>query len=218
MGDREALKEFWQGYSATPDVETMMLNKTIAAASGDYIIFLDGDCVPHPEFIRDHAALAEKGFWIQGRRCFVEEKFVSEFEVDRFSILSWMLTGKISGVMKAMRFPFPIIRRDCKQRGIIGCNMAFWRDDLLAVNGLDEEYSGWGIGEDSDLGTRLYHLGRPRKFVYGRAIVYHLNHPFAARDHVAASHARLNETIVTRKIRCTKGLDQYLTARKFSPT
>jgi hypothetical protein len=31
------------------------------------------------------------------------------------------------------------------------------------------------------VGTRLYHLGRPRKFVYGRAMVYHLNHPMLGR-------------------------------------
>ncbi len=41
--------------------------------------------------------------------------------------------------------------------------MAFWREDLVAVNGFDEDYTGWGTGEDSDIGTRLYHLGRPAK-------------------------------------------------------
>ena len=102
-----------------------------------------------------------------------------------------MLAGKITGAAKGVRWPAPIIRHDTKQRGIIGCNMAFWRDDLVAVNGFDEDYTGWGTGEDSDIGTRLYHLGRPRKFVYGRAITFHLNHPPAPRGHHAASLARL---------------------------
>jgi len=43
---------------------------------------------------------------------------------------------------------FQSIRHDTKQRGIIGCNMAFWREDILAVNGFDEDYTGWGTGED----------------------------------------------------------------------
>ena len=90
--------------------------------------------------------------------------------------------------------------------------MGFWRDDLIAVNGFDEGYTGWGIGEDSDLGTRLYHLGRLRKFVYGRAIVYHLNHPAPPKHHVPASQARLTETIRSHKVRCDRGIDQHLTA------
>jgi len=189
--------------------KTVILNKTVLAAGGDYLIFTDGDCVPHPKFVADHAALAEKGFWVQGRRCFVREEFVPEFEAEKIPAWSWMLTGKITGVTKGVRWPVPIIRRDTRQRGIIGCNMAFWREDILAVNGFDEDYTGWGTGEDSDIGTRLYHLGRPRKIVYGRAITFHLNHPAAPRDHHAASLARLAKTIASGKIRCEHGLDQH---------
>ncbi|MFZ0826786.1 MAG: glycosyltransferase family 2 protein [Verrucomicrobiia bacterium] len=189
--------------------KTVILNKTVAAASGDYLIFTDGDCVPHPKFVADHAALAEKGFWVQGRRCFVKEAFVPDFEPARTNRFFWMLAGRISGAAKGIRLPFPVVRRDQNQRGIIGCNMAFWRDDLVAVNGFDEDYSGWGIGEDSDVGTRLYHLGRPRKFVYAHAVVYHLNHPPPPRGHVPGSQTRLQETIQSKKIRCERGLDQY---------
>jgi glycosyltransferase involved in cell wall biosynthesis len=190
--------------------KTIILNHSLAAATGDYVVLLDGDCVPHREFISDHTELAEKGYWVQGRRCFVEEKFVHDFHVHRTPIFNWCLHGKITGIAKAFRFPFPLVRRNRKHRGIIGCNMGFWREDLLAVNGFDEEYTGWGIGEDSDLGARLYHLGRTRKFVYGRAVVYHLNHPQAPRDHVPASQQRLAETIASTKIRCERGVSQYL--------
>jgi len=190
--------------------KTTILNKTVAAAVGDYLIFTDGDCVPHPKFVADHAALAEKNFWVQGRRCFVREGFVPEFSAEKIPAFGWMLAGKISGATKGIRLPFPIIRRDTQQRGIIGCNMAFWREDILAVNGYDEDYTGWGTGEDSDIGTRLYHLGRKRKFVYGRAITFHLNHPPAPRGHHEASLARLAQTIASGKIRCEHGLDRHL--------
>ncbi len=140
--------------------KTMILNKAVVAASSNYLVTTDGDCVPDPQFISDHAALAEKGFWVQGRRCFVREEYVTLFEAGKTPVGQWMLTGKITGAAKGIRWLVPIVRRDTRQRGIIGCNMAFWREDLIAVNGFDEEYSGWGIGEDSDIGTRLYHLGR----------------------------------------------------------
>jgi glycosyltransferase involved in cell wall biosynthesis len=202
------VKHLWQPHEGFR--KTVILNQTVAAATGDYLIFTDGDCVPHPRFVADHAALAEEGCWVQGRRCFVREEFVPAFEADAIPAWGWMLAGRITGAAKGVRWPLPIIRRDTGQRGIIGCNMAFWRADLVAVNGYDEDYTGWGTGEDSDIGTRLYHLGRRRKFVYGRAITFHLNHPPAPRGHHAASLARLAQTIATRKIRCEHGLDRHL--------
>lgn len=189
--------------------KTILLNEALARAAGDYVVLLDGDCVPHARFTADHVALAERGFWVQGRRCFVKEEYVPEFEPGRTPLLTWMLQGRITGATKGLRLPFPIIRRDREQRGIIGCNMAFWRDDAVAVNGYDEEYIGWG-GEDSDMGTRLYHLGRPRKFVYARAIVYHLNHPMLSRESFATGQARLQETIRSGKVRCDHGLDRHV--------
>jgi len=77
------------------------------------------------------------------------------------------------------------------------------------TEGFDEAYSGWGIGEDSDFGSRLYHLGIPRKFVYGPAVLFHLDHPMAPRAHLDESHARLAETIRSGKVRCTHGLDRH---------
>ena len=190
--------------------KVILLNRAVAEATGQYLVFLDGDCVPHPRFLADHERLAEPSFWVQGRRCFVQEKYVRRFEADMSGIWRWMLAGRISGAAKGVRLPAPLILRNKKQRGIIGCNMAFWREDVAAVNGFDESYLGRGIGPDSDLGTRLYNLGRPRKFVYGHAVVYHLNHPVMPRDNLAAKRAWLEETIRTGKTRCERGLQQYL--------
>jgi glycosyltransferase involved in cell wall biosynthesis len=187
---------------------TVILNKAIRIATSDYIVFLDGDCVPHRNFVADHQTLAEDGFWVQGRRCFVKEEFVPEFETDKSSVWRWLMAGRITGGFKALRLPVPIVRRSAEQRGIIGCNMGFWKKDLVAVNGFDESFVGWG-GEDSDLGSRLYHLGRLRKLVYGRAIVYHLNHPPLPRDKFRDNTARLQETLRSRRIRCEQGLAQH---------
>jgi glycosyltransferase involved in cell wall biosynthesis len=189
--------------------KTIILNATLAQVRADYVVTTDGDCVPERHFVADHRALAERGCWVQGRRCFVKEPFVEAFEAESASLLSWWLRGRLSGVGKGVRLPVPIVRRDTEQRGIIGCNMAFWREDLEAVNGFDEAYSGWGIGEDSDVGTRLYHLGRRRKFVYGRAVTFHLNHPSAPKTHVDGSLARLADTIRSGKVRCERGLDRH---------
>jgi len=203
---RTPLRHVWQEDNGFR--KTIILNKSIAAATGIYLIFLDGDCVPHHRFVEDHAVLAEKNFWVQGRRCFVGEQFASAFSPGVTPVFPWILAGRINGLGKAIRLPVPFVQRNTGQRGIIGCNMGFWREDLLAVNGFDEEYIGWG-GEDSDIGTRLYHLGRPRKFVYGHAVVYHLDHPMLNRIQSEAGFRRLAETIQSKKIRCERGIDQY---------
>ena len=188
-----------------------ILNQSLAAAKGADLVFTDADCIPHPKFIEDHACLAEKGFWVQGRRSYLSSSFSNtHLPADSIHPLSLFLSGQLSGAAKAFRLPFPIIKRDTAQRGIIGCNMAMWKKDLLEVNGWDEEYEGWGLGEDSDIGSRLYHLGRPRKFVYGRSILYHLHHPILSRDHVKKSQSRLDETLRTKKVQCIKGVNQYL--------
>ncbi|HYG24146.1 MAG TPA: glycosyltransferase family 2 protein [Verrucomicrobiae bacterium] len=195
-----------------PDVgflKTTILNKAVARATGDYLVFLDGDCVPHRKFIQDHRTLAERGFWVQGRRCFIREPFAAAFLPGRTSIARWALSGRIARPFKSVRLPFPLIRRDHGQRGILGCNMAFWRDDVVAVNGFDESYLGRGMGADSDLGSRIYNLGRGRKFVYGRALVYHLDHPIAPRPHFDHNRARLDDVLRSKRIRCERGLDQY---------
>ena len=55
-----------------------ILNKSLNSINYNYAIFLDGDCIPHKSFVADHKYLAQKGFFIQGRRCFVQEKEVSK--------------------------------------------------------------------------------------------------------------------------------------------
>lgn len=189
--------------------KTIVLNRALAAIQSDYVVFTDADCVPHRHFIADHARLAEPGYWVQGRRCFVQEASVPDFEPERMRLARWTLAGRIKGAPKGVRLPVPLVFRDTKQRGIIGCNLACWRRDAEAINGFDEAYSGWGIGEDSDFASRLYHLGVRRKFVYGHAVVFHLNHPMLPRDHVPGSQARLEETWRTGRIRCELGLDRH---------
>ena len=188
--------------------KTIILNQAIALSTNPYIVFLDGDCVPSRQFIADHARLAEAGFFVQGRRAFIAEAAVSDFLAGKVSLARLALTGRLSGLFKAVRLPIPFIRINQGQRGLIGCNLAIWRDDLITVNGFDEAYAGWGM-EDSDLCSRLYHLGRQRKLVHGRALVYHLNHPIASRAQVQTNQARLAHVLATRAVRCETGLDRH---------
>src|SRR3546814_1914933 len=53
-------------------------------------------------------------------------------------------------------------RPSMRQRGIKSCNMGFWRDDLLRLNGFNEAMTGWGR-EDTELAVRAFHAGLLRR-------------------------------------------------------
>ena len=182
-----------------------ILNEAIRKSSSNYIVLLDGDCLPHKKFVQDHRGMAENGFFVQGRRCFVREKNVKPLLEGKKSLTRLLITGKISGLLKSFRLPIPVIKRNSSMYGLLGCNLGIWRKDLLSINGFDEDYEGWGR-EDSDLGVRLYNLGLQRKMVYGRSVVYHLNHPENSRGNLEINDLRLKKTIESKRIRCKNGI------------
>ena len=190
-----------------------ILNKAIKTASSNYIVFLDGDCLPHRHFVSDHLAMAEKGNFVQGRRCFIHQDKVACLLDGKTSLTRLMLSGKVSGLLKSVRLPTPYIKRNKTMYGLLGCNLGVWRDDLIKINGFDEEYEGWGR-EDSDLCARLYNLGISRKMVYGRALVYHLNHPENDRGNLTKNDELLNETLRSGKIWCPKGMIKLIDKTK----
>ena len=143
--------------------KSKILNQAINECTEKYVLFLDGDCLPHKDFVRDHLKMAEKGYFVQGRRCFVRENQVDALLEGRTSLHRLMLTGKVSGLFKSFRLPKPIVKVNRDMYGLLGCNLGVWKDDLLAVNGFDEDYEGWGR-EDSDLGARLYNYGLSRRW------------------------------------------------------
>ncbi len=44
------------------------LNEAIRKSHGEYLVFIDGDCIPHPRFVEDHQKLRRKGVVTGGRR------------------------------------------------------------------------------------------------------------------------------------------------------
>jgi GT2 family glycosyltransferase len=185
--------------------KSKILNESIKASEAEYVVFLDGDCLPHKHFVKDHILIAERGYFAQGRRCFIDELSVPLMLESKTSLSKLIFSGKVSGLLKSTRLPFPLIRKNSSMYGLLGCNLGTWRDDLVSVNGFDEDYEGWGR-EDSDLGARLYNFGLKRKMVYGRAVVYHLNHPENSRKSLDRNDQKLSETIKNNKIRCRAGM------------
>jgi GT2 family glycosyltransferase len=187
-----------------------ILNEAIARARSDYIVFLDGDTVPHPQFITDHRALAQDAAFVQGHRALIEKEAADYFGLGNFSAdrRKALLTLQLRGLKHAYGWPFPLKRMREDLRGIRGCNLGIWRRDLVQVNGYNEAFVGWGR-EDSELAVRLMNSGIRRLDVRGRALCYHLWHPPASRDGLASNDQLLEQAIANRAKHCDLGLDKH---------
>ena len=52
-------------------------NDAVKKSIGEYIIFLDGDCLPFKDFIFEHIKLSEKGFFCRGNRIKLSKEFTN---------------------------------------------------------------------------------------------------------------------------------------------
>ncbi|HEY3860986.1 MAG TPA: glycosyltransferase [Verrucomicrobiae bacterium] len=187
-----------------------ILNEAMSRARADYVVFLDGDTVPHPRFIFDHQQLAQPERFIQGHRALIGRRSARTFGVGNFrkERRQALLGRDVSGWKHAYRWPMPLrrVRRDL--RGVRGCNLGIWREHLVKVNGYNEEFTGWGR-EDSELAVRLVNNGVLRVDVRGWALCYHLWHAPLSRSKLPANDQLLADAVREGSRTCRLGLSQH---------
>ena len=198
----------WQAHEGFR--RSQILNRAIATSQADYLVFLDGDTVPHPDFIADHRTASRHGFFVQGHRALVEQNAAEWFGINSFRTdrRKAIMQNQISGLKNSFRWPFAFCKVKNHLRGIRGCNLAIWRDNLLRVNGYNEDFTGWGR-EDSELAVRLMNNGIRRLDLRGRALCFHLWHPPVSRAGLPTNDHLLEKAIRNRSVRCLHGLSSH---------
>lgn len=188
-------------------------NKAIAASTKEYIIQIDGDLILHPHFVRDHIHFSKTGAFATGSRVIINEK-LSEKLLKEQSIAVNILVPGIKN--RANGFRFNLLTRYLAGRYrnndiyyMRGCNMAFWRDDLIRINGYNEEFTGWGR-EDNEIAARLLNAGVKKRVIKFGGVVFHIFHHQKSRASLSNNDDLMLKTIMEKLDHCEKGLNQYL--------
>lgn len=199
-GDSDEMREFIKNYCGTLTLKHLTqedkgwqknkaLNNAIRNAESDYLIFIDGDCVLHPNFVENHLRFAKENKILAGKRIKLgpgySEKLRNSKSVLEFSKIILREIKSIKkdgakfyeeGVYISPKSLFSIIGYIRKMSQIKGCNFSCYKSALERINGFNEDYVLPAIGEDIDLTWRFkglgYHLYSLRNF----AVQYHLYH------------------------------------------
>jgi GT2 family glycosyltransferase len=199
------------------------LNRAIAKASTNYLIFIDGDCVLHPRFIEFHVKLAQPNLILAGKRIKLDatsSEWLLTHPNGTEKFQSYLLKNFIRLKKRGAKFieegffinPKGILGFIPQLRNMYqlkGCNMSFSKEAILAINGFDETYTKPAVGEDIDLVWRFERAGYKLGSVRNLAIQYHLFHKEGWTDQ-EENVAKMNQNIANDQYFAVQGLSQHL--------
>jgi GT2 family glycosyltransferase len=188
------------------------LNRAVVAASHEWLIFIDGDCILHPRFVEMHMRYATPNRILLGKRVKLSPSVSQKILGGNihYPCRWWRLFN--SGCRYAdegIFVPICLNKQLRSTRHLTGCNMSFSRSAILSINGFDEEYVKPAVGEDADIDWRFRAKGYEVVSVRNRAIVYHLYHKESwteQDENLAIMHRNQRNNQVS----CLKGINQHL--------
>lgn len=236
-GSSTEMREFVNRYKATalfpvthltqPD-EGWRKNKALNNAvrhGGDYLIFIDGDCVVHHKFIENHIRLSDPKKIVAGKRVKLGAVYSDLFRnnIDSLLELEQRVEKEGSKVRQdGGKFfeeafyinpdgPLWFVTRLRRMNQLKGCNMSFYREAIEAINGFDEDYQLPAIGEDIDLTWRFKGMGYTLTSARNLCVQYHLHHKENWTDQ-AVNQALMELKMVNREFVCKNGLTKLYEA------
>lgn len=168
-----------------------ILNKSIKESKTPYLIFFDGDCVPHSNFVKAHYEHRKENTVLCGRRVNLSKKITESLTLEKIlsksyerSLRKYFLStlskneNQSANVEEGFHIRNKVVRKVLlkKKASILGSNFSLPKVLIEKINGFDENYIGAGVGEDSDIEYRLLLTGAKLKSLRNLAIQYHLYH------------------------------------------
>lgn len=188
-----------------------IMNKAIASSKFDYIIEIDGDIIMHKDFVKDHLSLSEKNVYLYGSRVNIQKNYLETLFKNKQ--IDFKFYSK--GIKKRGRtFHIPFLANRYKKENKIssklrGCNMSYWKEDFIKINGFNENLVGWGV-DDSEMIQRLINIGIQGKRLKYKGIVYHIYHNEQDKSKVGLN-IELEKDAKNKNITFIEnGIDKYL--------
>jgi glycosyltransferase involved in cell wall biosynthesis len=190
------------------------LNNAVLTATTDFIIFIDGDCVPHKKLVEEYSKARQPGRVLYGRRVMLSEGISSRLlqnkKLSSLNFFNLVITGckRIEEGLYLKIIPQYFKKKHFGR--LLGCNMGISKADLMAINGFDEDYIAPGGGEDTDIEWRLQALKTINFYsMKYRAIAYHIYH----KERFSAAMEIETRKIVDLKIQqgffiCKNGIEK----------
>ena len=188
-----------------------IMNKAIAIAKYDYIIEIDGDIIMEKNFVKDHLDFAKKGQYLFGSRVNIQQSILDSIFKNKTINFNYFSRG-IKKRNRTLRIPFfmNFVKTNEKMSSKLrGCNMSFWREDFIKINGFNESLVGWGI-DDSEMIQRLHNIGIIGKRLKHTGIAFHIFHKEQSKSHLEINNAIEKETLEKKLVFAEKGINQYL--------
>jgi GT2 family glycosyltransferase len=145
-------------------------NRAAQASRGQVLVFLDIDCIPHPDLVSDYESMAIAGRGLVMGEVLYLHRGATEpgLDFDRFDAVGQRHSDRQGP-------PARDLRRCEDYRCFWSLNFAMHRCDWARSGGFHEGYYGYG-GEDTDFGRVLAERGIGIWWIRG-ARVYHQYHP-----------------------------------------
>ncbi len=198
-----------------------ILNKAILQTNSDYLIFTDGDCIPRNDFVEVHIKNASRGKFLSGGYLKLVKSVSDKIGYDD---VKNGLPFKASWLRKSGQpFTHKFIKLTTKpwlQKLLNtltttnptwnGHNVSGWKDDVIAVNGYNEDMQYGGL--DRELGERLINYGIKGKQIRYSAICVHLDHPRPYRTKSTwKKNNQIRKEVKKKKLKWTNnGIDKYI--------
>jgi glycosyltransferase involved in cell wall biosynthesis len=181
--------------------KTIIVNRAVSSSRGDYLVFIDGDCILPHRFLERHHLRRRPRQALSGRRVMMDQAISPRLTLEavRSRCLErpsfWWRHVKPHDRRNGIYAPWLYGLRGgfSRRYEILGSNFSLHRADFMRVNGYDERIVGRGL-EDENLRARLLNGGVAVRCIAQEAIQYHCNHDSGSFVHEAGTVARFGGT------------------------
>jgi GT2 family glycosyltransferase len=196
------------------------LNRAVIASKYEYLIFIDGDCLPYCTFIENHLLLSHKKIILAGRRIEFNEQLSAQIRCKAIDVidltnhylknLPTLLKFKTRHLeemfyINAKNLLSKIFRKDVNF--LLGCNWSCYKEDLLKINGFDENFTAPTYGEDTDVAMRFKGIGIELKSCRYNANLVHLYHKKNFNQEQAHTNYLIhNQSVADKQYVCLNGI------------